>query len=587
MLLKKSLILLLFLVPFTVVYGQELTEEFEKEYVSLGSSTGSASMATVDFDKDGKFDTTILLDDSGGRFKGIGFDFTGLWEKSVMRGTTEGSVLSLDLDGDGYVNEFVIGSRNVTSFNVFGDKIWSFEPAGSVYKMTSVDLNGDGVLSEIAVGSWGILYAITSAGTPQWEYPIESGSPESISNVDLDLDGVPETVLVGAGKILYVLNSQGKLVWTKSAPEAIHSVLSADIDSNGYMNDIVIASADGNISVFDASGKSRWSYKVPVSAGKKLELFAVDLDSTGKKNAIVVKAATVYAFLPNGNKRWTFGVGADAITPLDFNSDGKFEGIVAGSTSKIYAIDYKGRQVGYYPTDSTTQSPYNMTGANVLIPVDLDGDGFLDDLMGVSGNTIFALKHKSTAPSPGIVDADGDGLTDEDETARGSDPNKADTDADGWDDGQEVSAGTDPLNKDTDGDGIWDPQDGNPLEPPETTPAPTTPAPTTTLPPTTLPPTTTAPTTTAPPTTTPPPVMDSDGDGLTDDQERMLKTNPYNADTDGDGLIDSVDPNPQVPEEKPRSPWHYFILGALAVLLVGGAIIFYLYKKQKLIAWNK
>lgn len=40
-----------------------------------------------------------------------------------------------------------------------------------------------------------------------------------------------------------------------------------------------------------------------------------------------------------------------------------------------------------------------------------------------------------------------------------------------------------------------------------------------------------------------PVVMDSDGDGLTDDQELQLGTNPYDPDTDGDGLTDGDEVN--------------------------------------------
>ncbi|MEQ6899922.1 Stk1 family PASTA domain-containing Ser/Thr kinase [Nocardioides sp. YIM 152588] len=49
-------------------------------------------------------------------------------------------------------------------------------------------------------------------------------------------------------------------------------------------------------------------------------------------------------------------------------------------------------------------------------------------------------------------DRDGDGLSDEEEKAFGSDPKKADTDTDGLDDLAEREAGTDPNNPDTDGD---------------------------------------------------------------------------------------------------------------------------------------
>ncbi|GEM_PF-5756804 len=60
-------------------------------------------------------------------------------------------------------------------------------------------------------------------------------------------------------------------------------------------------------------------------------------------------------------------------------------------------------------------------------------------------------------PPPPPVDSDGDGLTDEQEIALGTDPFNPDTDNDGLTDGEEVNIyGTDPLNPDTDGDGFLD-----------------------------------------------------------------------------------------------------------------------------------
>jgi hypothetical protein len=55
------------------------------------------------------------------------------------------------------------------------------------------------------------------------------------------------------------------------------------------------------------------------------------------------------------------------------------------------------------------------------------------------------------------MDSDGDGLTDVQEIALGTDPNKPDTDEDGLSDGAEVlTYKTDPKNKDTDGGGVND-----------------------------------------------------------------------------------------------------------------------------------
>ena len=100
----------------------------------------------------------------------------------------------------------------------------------------------------------------------------------------------------------------------------------------------------------------------------------------------------------------------------------------------------------------------------------------------------------------GIIDSDGDGVSDEDEAALGTDPNSADSDGDGLSDGEEAALGTDPLNQDSDDDGLTDGAEAlsglDPLNP------------------------------------------DSDGDGLLDGTEFVGDTDPFEADSDGDGLND-------------------------------------------------
>ncbi len=145
----------------------------------------------------------------------------------------------------------------------------------------------------------------------------------------------------------------------------------------------------------------------------------------------------------------------------------------------------------------------------------------------------------------GNDDPDGDGLTNSQEAALGTDPNDADTDDDGIDDYQETVAGadgfiTDPLNPDSDADGIWDgiedglvsgvpdPDGAGPLE--GTDPAVFVPD-------------------ADPLTTTDPSSTDSDSDGLPDSIEDVNgngaqdagETDASNPDSDGDSLADGVE----------------------------------------------
>ena len=107
------------------------------------------------------------------------------------------------------------------------------------------------------------------------------------------------------------------------------------------------------------------------------------------------------------------------------------------------------------------------------------------------------------APAPSEGDTDGDGLSDAEELAYGSDPLNRDYDGDGLLDGEEAyQYGTDPVNNDTDGDGLVDGEEAyqygiSPLS------------------------------------------TDSDGDGLGDADELFVYgTGPAAFDTDGDGVSD-------------------------------------------------
>ena len=55
-----------------------------------------------------------------------------------------------------------------------------------------------------------------------------------------------------------------------------------------------------------------------------------------------------------------------------------------------------------------------------------------------------------------LWDTDGDGLADDLECLRGTDPSNPDSDGDGAKDGDEVAAGSDPSAQDSDGDGLPD-----------------------------------------------------------------------------------------------------------------------------------
>ncbi|MEO8177521.1 MAG: OmpA family protein [Deltaproteobacteria bacterium] len=153
-----------------------------------------------------------------------------------------------------------------------------------------------------------------------------------------------------------------------------------------------------------------------------------------------------------------------------------------------------------------------------------------DDLLDSDGDGLSNQQESSLGTNPFAVDTDGDLLGDADEDANRdgryqgdsnengrfepqlgeeTDPTRADTDGDGLKDGLEILKGTDPFNTDSDGDGL---SDGNENDLSIDTFTCLNPA-----------------------------SADSDGDGLDDGGELAAGLDPCDIDSDGDGVFDGVE----------------------------------------------
>lgn len=120
--------------------------------------------------------------------------------------------------------------------------------------------------------------------------------------------------------------------------------------------------------------------------------------------------------------------------------DNKDDGSVVPVTSRDNATSTTNLETNASSTENLNQE--ENTQASLGLPVDTDGDGLSD------------VEEAALGTNPNLVDSDSDGLSDYDEVKiHFTNPLKKDTDDDGLDDYQEVSVyGTNPLNPDSDGD---------------------------------------------------------------------------------------------------------------------------------------
>jgi hypothetical protein len=392
-----------------VVSAATLTEKFEKDYIPLGPAYNEASMAVVDFDSDGIIDGVVAIDSRGGRV--LAFSFSGpsqIWSISnpdIVAGSSDGVVITADLDGDGKSSDVIAGAGGIYAINS-GTVMWEFPTTGSIFSLAMVDLNGDGKANEIVAGGFKKVYALDANGASLWNFTDPAGAIETISGIDFDKNGVPEGILLASAKIFYVLDSDGKRLWSRMASDNVYSVISADFDNDGYLTDIVVGSGDGNVTALNSEGVYLWEYRAYVDPGNKIKLYPADLSSTGIFGNIIVNADTVHALNSAGTRAWPGTFVGNVVTLVDFNGDGRKEGVVTGSSNRIYAISPTGQQVGYYlRDDGSKKDPYNITGATALSAADLDGDGYLDDIFGVTSGAYFALAHTTDAPAPTVAPA--------------------------------------------------------------------------------------------------------------------------------------------------------------------------------------
>ena len=465
-----------------------------------------------------------------------------------------------DVNGDGAADvitasnkysggKLYINNGDGTSFT-YAQTIGNVRLAGAAFG----DLDGDGDADlVIAAYNTGASSVWVNDGAGAFTQGQDLGTPggisyDSVSIVDLDADGVNEVI---SGIRIFENDGLGTLTehqvigsWRFSGNHDI-----GDLDGDGDL-DLMVAGFD-RVGVFLQDGLNAGTFTLTstdTSMYTHCQVGLGDVDGDGDLDAVIDDSggyATWYVSLNNGDG--TFTTAADrrrsdgvahgnGVLLADFDLDGDLDLVQEGYLYENLSENEE--TIGQFGPRK-----YRLGGSqHIIVMADADNNGTVD--LYAKNYVVF-----TNAPPPGgtgVTDTDGDGLTDEEEEALGTDPENPDTDGDGLSDGEEVLGEmvSDPLDPDTDGDGVWDADDVDPIDPYSDSDGDGIADIDDVFP------------------LDPDESSDNDGDGvgdnadpdddndgLTDEEEAELGTDPFDPDTDGDGFSDIDDVFPLDPEE--------------------------------------
>ena len=168
------------------------------------------------------------------------------------------------------------------------------------------------------------------------------------------------------------------------------------------------------------------------------------------------KLATVQRLLGNlplGTNYWIGGSDQDAPNGLPGSREGQYQWM--NSSAEFFLSN--GTAIGTPLSSNPSLRPWASSQPNNVNNADgmLMRSDYLWEVAPLLSSYGYIFEFKTSNPL--LVDTDGDGLSDAEESQLGTNPNLVDTDGDGLNDYDELSThGTDPLIVDTDGDGLTD-----------------------------------------------------------------------------------------------------------------------------------
>jgi hypothetical protein len=313
----------------------------------------------------------------------------------------------VDLDKDG--SKEVIASSYDSKVYLLDsnvDKIWQYDARAYVYSLNIIDLEKDGRM-EIVAGS-SRLQVLDFNNTVVGKYT-NLDPVKKILVEDFDNDGFDDMV-IGSGSVrshtVYIFNNEFEVLWQKTLRgEFPWGIAIEDLDGDGR-NEVVIGGSE--VFTYDADKNLIWSFKPDGAVG---DLRVDDIDNDGKKEVLVGSYPTFYVLAGDGKVKWEYKTGSmvKSIHITDLEDDGVKE--IAVGSDAVYLFNSKGDLLWSFQTSDDVNSIHSG---------DLNWDGIGDVaigskkiyVLGKNGSLQWEYEPYRAAMKLLITDVDNDGRND-------------------------------------------------------------------------------------------------------------------------------------------------------------------------------
>jgi poly-gamma-glutamate capsule biosynthesis protein CapA/YwtB (metallophosphatase superfamily) len=239
-----------------------------------------------DVDGDGRLEVVAALGllDAPGAVMVLDADGELRWRFEVEAAVLDVALGSVDGDSAMEVAAGEWGAFGDTIYVLNGDGSlrWKHPTTGSVHAVWIGDPGGDG-RGEVIAGADSI-YALVDGGALLWRLPVGSYA-DQVSVGAASPDGYA-SIVVGRGypsAAVLALDVTGNLIWEFGTASSPVSLLAVDTNQDG-IDEVLVGSSDGVVSLLDATGEVNWSYQLP---GPVSDFCVSDLDADGERELVV------------------------------------------------------------------------------------------------------------------------------------------------------------------------------------------------------------------------------------------------------------------------------------------------------------